>query len=53
MMYRIGDAARMLGVSPATLRLWERQGLILPSRSDGGGRRFSEDDLSLLRQMSR
>jgi DNA-binding transcriptional MerR regulator len=50
-MYRIGDAARMLGVSSATLRLWERQGLIQPSRSSGGGRRFSEDDLALLRQM--
>lgn len=50
-MYRIGDAARSLGISPATLRLWERQGLIEPRRTRGGRRRYSERDLALLRQI--
>ena len=27
-MYRIGEAAREVGVSPSALRLWERQGLV-------------------------
>jgi hypothetical protein len=34
-MYRTGDVARALGISSATLRLWERQGLIQPSRTRG------------------
>jgi DNA-binding transcriptional MerR regulator/mannose-6-phosphate isomerase-like protein (cupin superfamily) len=50
-MYRIGDAARQLGISPATLRLWERQGLIEPTRTGDGNRRYSEADLALLRQI--
>jgi DNA-binding transcriptional MerR regulator/quercetin dioxygenase-like cupin family protein len=48
---RIGDASRTLGISPATLRLWERQGLIEPSRTPGGNRRYSEQDLALLRRI--
>ncbi|MCC7104929.1 MAG: MerR family transcriptional regulator [Chloroflexi bacterium] len=50
-MYRIGDAARSAGISPATLRLWERQGLIEPRRTPGGNRWYSEDDLTLLRRI--
>ncbi len=50
-MYRIGDAARALGISPATLRLWERQGLIAPSRTRGGNRWYTEDDLTHLRRI--
>lgn len=37
----IGDAARIAGVSISTLRRWERQGLIEPSRTLGGQRRYS------------
>src|SRR5205814_5746499 len=35
-----------LGISPATLRLWERQGLIQPSRTRGGNPWYTEDDLT-------
>ncbi len=51
LVYRVSDAARALGISPATLRLWERQGLITPSRTRGKSRRYTHSDLSLLRRI--
>ena len=35
-----------------SLRLYERHGLLSPSRSDGGTRRYSADDLTRLRRIS-
>src|SRR5262245_36574215 len=49
--YRVSDAARTLGISAATLRLWERQGLVEPDRTRGGNRRYSEAHLALLRRI--
>ncbi len=37
----IGEAARITGVSISTLRRWESQGLIAPTRTLGGQRRYS------------
>jgi len=51
--YRIGDAARRLQVSPSVLRLWERQGLIRPSRTTSGYRLYSEADLEQLSRVRR
>ena len=48
-MYRIGEAARHVGVSPSALRLWERQGLVRPERTRGRYRLYSDQDLELLR----
>jgi DNA-binding transcriptional MerR regulator/quercetin dioxygenase-like cupin family protein len=48
--WTIGDAARRAGVSPGTIRLWEQQGLIQPSRSRGGIRLF---DTSQVRRVER
>lgn len=48
MSFLIGEAARRVGVSPSALRLWERQGLVRPSRSDGRYRLYSEADLEHL-----
>lgn len=42
---RIAEAAQLLGVSPSTLRNWERMGLITPVRSQGRYRMFSSDVL--------
>lgn len=42
------DAAEKLGISPDTLRRWERNGLIQSERTPGGQRRYSEEDLSAL-----
>jgi len=43
---RIGAVARRTGVAVATLRAWEsRYGVLQPSRSDGGHRLYSEEDV--------
>jgi DNA-binding transcriptional MerR regulator len=52
-MYRIGEAARRVGVSPSALRLWERQGLVRPARTRGRYRLYSDDDLARLDQVRR
>jgi DNA-binding transcriptional MerR regulator/quercetin dioxygenase-like cupin family protein len=49
----IGEAARRVGVSPSALRLWERQGLVRPRRSNGRYRLYSEADLEQLRTVRR
>jgi DNA-binding transcriptional MerR regulator len=49
-IYSIGALAKMLDVSPATLRSWEdRYGVVVPERSAGSQRLYSRDDLDRLR----
>jgi DNA-binding transcriptional MerR regulator/quercetin dioxygenase-like cupin family protein len=48
---RIGEVARLVGVSPSALRVWERQGLVHPRRTDAGYRVYSNEDLRLLRRV--
>lgn len=49
-VYSIGAVAKMLGISAQTLRAWEeRYRLIVPSRSEGGQRIYSRDDVEQLR----
>jgi DNA-binding transcriptional MerR regulator/quercetin dioxygenase-like cupin family protein len=52
MSYLIGEAARRIGVSPSALRLWERQGLVRPSRR-GRYRLYDDADLDRLRGIRR
>jgi DNA-binding transcriptional MerR regulator/quercetin dioxygenase-like cupin family protein len=52
-MHRISEAARRVGVSPSALRLWERQGLIRPSRTTGHYRLYSDGDIQQLRSVRR
>ncbi len=47
-LYHISAVARMYDVHPQTLRLYEREGLLKPSRSDGNTRLYSEYDLKQL-----
>lgn len=48
--YSIGAAARLAGVPPETVRIWERRyGLLRGPRTEGGHRVYSEDDVALLR----
>lgn len=51
-LYGIAVTAEILGVPEATLRLFERKGLITPSRSEGGTRRYSDNDLTRLRRIT-
>ena len=46
--YMISAVAEMYNIHPQTLRLYEREGLLLPSRSDGNTRLYSEEDLERL-----
>jgi MerR family transcriptional regulator/heat shock protein HspR len=46
--FTIGEVARMLGVSEPTLRLYEREGLILPFRKPSGHRLFTHRDIERL-----
>ncbi len=52
-LYGISVAAELVGSAPQNLRLYETRGLINPSRSQGGTRRYSDDDLVRLRQIGR
>jgi len=47
--YSIGEAADLLGVSIPTLRLYEREGLILPLRKTSRHRLYSRTDLERIR----
>ena len=42
---KIGEIAQRVGVSVSALRLYEQRGLIVASRSPGGTRHYSEDEL--------
>lgn len=46
--YMISAVAEMYGIHPQTLRLYEREGLLAPSRSDGNTRLYTEEDLKRL-----
>ncbi len=50
-VYVISVAAELTGVHPQTLRVYERKGLLDPSRTEGGSRRFSDQDLDRLRHI--
>ena len=48
--YSISQAAETLGVSVPTLRSWERRyGMVVPQRTPGGHRRYTEEDIDRLR----
>jgi DNA-binding transcriptional MerR regulator/quercetin dioxygenase-like cupin family protein len=47
----VGETARILGVSPSTLRLWENVGLISPVRSNGRYRLYSPELLEVLKRI--
>ncbi|MDP9233931.1 MAG: MerR family transcriptional regulator, partial [Actinomycetota bacterium] len=49
--YVISVAAELAGVHPQTLRVYERKGLIQPRRTQGNSRRYSEQDIELLRRI--
>ncbi len=44
----ISAVAEMYGIHPQTLRLYEREGLLKPSRTEGNTRLYTEEDLQRL-----
>src|SRR5512142_2675181 len=46
--YMISAVAEMYEIHPQTLRLYEREGLLAPSRTEGNTRLYSDEDLERL-----
>src|SRR5712672_2568801 len=51
--FLISVAAELAGMHAQTLRTYDRLGLVKPQRSSGGGRRYSQHDVDLLREVQR
>lgn len=52
-LFVISVAAELAGMHAQTLRQYDRLGLVTPSRTRGGGRRYSARDVTLLREVQR
>lgn len=52
-LFVISVAATLAGMHAQTLRQYDRLGLVSPSRTRGGGRRYSARDVARLRQVQR
>jgi MerR family transcriptional regulator/heat shock protein HspR len=50
-VYSIAVAAELAGLGEQTLRLCERKGLLTPARTSGGTRRYSDNDVVILRRV--
>src|SRR3954452_13263884 len=50
-VYVISVAAELAGMHPQTLRIYERKGLVEPARTSGRSRRYSDEDIVLLRRI--
>jgi MerR family transcriptional regulator, heat shock protein HspR len=50
-LFVISVAARLVEMHPQTLRKYEREGLIAPSRTSGNLRLYSDEDIERLRQV--
>ncbi|MET4611653.1 MerR family transcriptional regulator/heat shock protein HspR [Rhodococcus sp. PvR044] len=51
-VYGISVASELSGIDPQTLRLYEQRGLLTPARTEGGTRRYSDDDLAILQRVA-
>jgi MerR family transcriptional regulator/heat shock protein HspR len=52
-VFVISVAAELAGMHAQTLRSYDREGLVSPGRTAGGGRRYSQRDIELLQQVQR
>ena len=52
-VFVISVAAELAGMHAQTLRQYDRMGLVIPSRTRGGGRRYSAADVTRLREVQR
>ena len=44
-MIGIKEAAKLLGITPKTLRIWEKEGKVISHRTEGGHRRYNVSEL--------
>lgn len=51
-VFIISVAAELAGMHPQTLRIYERKGLLEPSRTGGGSRRYSQRDIARLHRIA-
>ena len=52
-LFVISVAAQLAGMHAQTLRSYDREGLVSPGRTSGGGRRYSQRDIELLREVQK
>ncbi|MBW3081323.1 heat shock protein transcriptional repressor HspR [Bifidobacterium saguinibicoloris] len=52
-VFTVGQAAELAGIHPQTLRQYDRIGLVVPQRTEGGARRYSLRDIDRLVQAQR
>ena len=52
-VYLISIVAKVLSIHPQTLRQYEREGLVLPSRTDGRRRMYSQKDIDRIKLILR
>ena len=52
-LFVISVAAELAGMHAQTLRSYDREGLVSPGRTPGGGRRYSQRDIELLQQVQK
>jgi len=50
-VFGIAVAAELSGSGPQNLRAYEKAGLVTPARTEGGTRRYSQDDVDRLRRV--
>ena len=53
LQFAISEVAKLLNVSPSTLRMWENMELILPQRTSGGRRVYSPEQVERLKYIQR
>jgi DNA-binding transcriptional MerR regulator len=51
-MKRIKEIAKLIGVHPTTIRLWEKKGLVVLNRSFSGQRVFDESTINRLKELA-
>lgn len=51
-VYSISVAAELTGIGQQTLRLYEDKGLVVPARTEGGTRRYSERDIKRIHRIA-
>ena len=55
LFYSIGEVAKMFSVNTSLIRFWEKEfeGILVPSRTNGGQRRYNEEHISVIENIKR